>query len=132
MGTYNTRNTNNIPRFKVIHNFFQNFFFPSAVIEWNKLDLNICDSENLNIFKKSLLKFIPPSGSSAFHFHYTRGVKFEFKHGGHKFEHGGRGTNSNMVFKIHLTQFAVALMISKLQLVCFFTVLIIPMTGQFS
>ena len=30
---YNTRNTNNIPQFKVKHNFFQNSFFPSVVIE---------------------------------------------------------------------------------------------------
>ena len=38
---YNTRNTNNIPQLKVKHNFFRNSFFPSAVIERNKLDLNI-------------------------------------------------------------------------------------------
>ena len=43
---YNTRNTNNIPQFKVKHNFFKNLFFPSIVIEWNKLDLNIRNSEN--------------------------------------------------------------------------------------
>ena len=60
---YDTRNTNNIPQFKVKHNFFRNSFFPSTVIEWNKFDLNIRDSESLNNFKKSLLKFIRPSGS---------------------------------------------------------------------
>ena len=58
---YNTRNANNIPQFKVKHNFFQNSFFPSVVIEWNKLDQNIRNSENLNIFKTKLLKFISPS-----------------------------------------------------------------------
>ena len=47
VGTYNTRNTNNIPLFKVKHNFFQNFFFPSAVIEWNKMDLAIQKVEYL-------------------------------------------------------------------------------------
>ena len=75
---YNTRNTdnnNNIPQFKVKHNFFQNSFFPSAVIEWNKLDLNIRNSESLNIFKSSLLKFIRPSESSVFNCHNPRGVK---------------------------------------------------------
>ena len=41
VSTYNTRNTNNIPLFKVKHNFFQNSFFLSAVIEWDKLNLNI-------------------------------------------------------------------------------------------
>ena len=68
-------NTNNIPLFKVKHNFFQNSSFPSAVIEWNKLDLNIRNSESLNIFKKTLLKFIRPSGSTIFNCHNPKGVK---------------------------------------------------------
>ena len=72
---YNTRSTNNIPQFKVKHNFFWNSFFPSGVIEWNKLNLNIRNLESLNISKKSLLKFIRPSGSSVFNFHNLRGVK---------------------------------------------------------
>ena len=59
---YNTRNANTILQFKVKHIFFQNSFFPSVVIEWNKLDQNIRNSENLFIFKKKLLKFIRPSG----------------------------------------------------------------------
>ena len=49
VSTYNTRNTNKIPLFKVKHNFFQNSFFTSAVIEWKKLDLNIRNSKSLNI-----------------------------------------------------------------------------------
>ena len=44
VSTYNARNTNNIPLLKVKHNFFQNSFCPSVVIEWNKLDLNIPNS----------------------------------------------------------------------------------------
>ena len=75
VSTYNTRNTNNIPLFKVKHNFFQNSFFPSPVIEWNKLDLNMRNSESLNIFKKTLLNFIPPSGSTVFNCHNPKGVK---------------------------------------------------------
>ena len=59
---YNTRNANNVPQFKVKHNFFKNLFFPSVVIEWNKLDLNMHNSENLFIFKEKLLKYIRPSG----------------------------------------------------------------------
>ena len=39
-------------------NFFQNSFFPSIVIEWNKLDQNIRNPENFNIFKKKLLEFV--------------------------------------------------------------------------
>ena len=75
VSTYNTRNTNNIPLFKVKHNFFQNSFFPSTVIKWNKLDINICNSESLNIFKKTLLNFIHPSGSTVFNCHNPKGVK---------------------------------------------------------
>ena len=73
--TYNTRNTNNIPLFKVKHNFFRNSFFPSAVIEWNKLDLNTCNSENLNIFNKTILNFMRSSGSTVFNCHNLKGVK---------------------------------------------------------
>ena len=72
---YNTRNADNIPQFKVKHNFFKNSFFPSVVIEWNKLDLNIRDSENLFIFKKKLLKFIRPSGNSVFKCHNPKRIK---------------------------------------------------------
>ena len=99
MSRYNTRNTNNIPQFKVKHNFFLNSFLPSAVIEWNKLDLNIRSSESLNIFKKSLLKFIRPSGSSVFNCHNLRGVKLltRLRLGlshlrEHKFKHGFQDT----------------------------------------
>ena len=35
---YRTRNTDEVPYFIIRHNFFKNYFFPSAVIEWNKLD----------------------------------------------------------------------------------------------
>ena len=73
---YNTSNGNNIPQFKVKHSFFQNSVFPSVVIEWNKLDQNIRNSENLNIFKKKLLKFIHPSGNSVFRCHNSKGVEF--------------------------------------------------------
>ena len=71
----NTRNANNIAQFKVKHNFSQNSFFPSVVIEWNKLDQNIRNSENLFIFKKKLLKFIRPSGNSVFRCHNPKGIK---------------------------------------------------------
>ena len=95
MSGYNTRNTNNIPQFKVKYNFFRNSFFPSAVIESNKLDLNIPNSESLNVFKNSLLKFIRPSGNSVFNCHNPRGVKLltRLRLGlshlrEHKFKHG--------------------------------------------
>ena len=77
---YHTRNVNNIPQLKVKHNFLRNSFFPFAVIEWSKLDLIVRNSESLNIFKKSLLKFIRPSrrirlDMSVFNCHKPRVVK---------------------------------------------------------
>ena len=42
----------NVLSFKVRHEFSKNSFFPSTVIEWNKIDNNIQKSENRNIFKK--------------------------------------------------------------------------------
>ena len=70
----NTRNTNDIPLFKMKHIFFQNSFFPSAVFEWNKLDLNIHNSESFNIFKKTLLNFMRPSESTVYNCYNPNGV----------------------------------------------------------
>ena len=36
--SYRTRQCNKIPAINVKHDFFKNTFFPSAIIEWNKLD----------------------------------------------------------------------------------------------
>ena len=65
------------------------------VIEWNKLDQNILNSENLNIFKKKYLKFIRPSGNSVFICHNPKGIKLltglrlGLSHlWEHKFKHG--------------------------------------------
>ena len=41
-------------------NLLTNSFFPSTIIEWNYLDLDIRNSSNLNIFRNSILKFIRP------------------------------------------------------------------------
>ena len=57
------------------YNIFRNSIFLSVVNEWNKLDLNIGNSQSLNIFKKSLLKFIRPSGISTLNCHNRRWVK---------------------------------------------------------
>ena len=63
---YNTRNTNDIPLMNVKHNFFKNTFFPSTIIEWNKLDLEICNSASFDSFKESIGKFIRPAPNSIF------------------------------------------------------------------
>ena len=92
---YNTSNANDIPQFKVKHNFFQNSFSRSVVIEWSKLYQNIRHSENLFIFKKKLLKFIRPSRNSVFRCHNPKGIKLltRLRVGlshlrEHKFKHG--------------------------------------------
>ena len=49
-----TRNSNNLIAINVKHNFFKNFFFPSMIKEWNKLDMKIRDSNTLESFKEQI------------------------------------------------------------------------------
>ena len=63
------------PLFSVKQNFFINSFFPSAVIEWNNLDLKIRNSKTFSAFKKSILKFIRPSSNSIVNCHSPKGIK---------------------------------------------------------
>ena len=60
---------------KVKHNFFQNLIFSFCSNHRNKLDLNICNSESLNVFKKTLLNFIRPFGWTVFNCHNPKVVK---------------------------------------------------------
>ena len=73
--SYVTRNIHNL-FFKTRHTFLKNAFFPSTIIEWNKLDHNIRNSSSFNIFRKSILKFIRPSANSLFNCHNPKGIKF--------------------------------------------------------
>ena len=73
---YTARNANNIPHFKVKHSFFKNTFFPSVIIEWNKLDPEIQNAPSLNIFKNSILKFIRPTANNIFGCHNLKGVQY--------------------------------------------------------
>ena len=59
LSTRTTRNYNNIPLFNVKHEYFQNSFFSSTVVEWNKLDNNIRNSESVSAFKKQILILLP-------------------------------------------------------------------------
>ena len=63
---YSTRNANSIPRFKVKQNFFRNTFFPSVIIEWNKLDPVIQNAPSVKILKKNILKFTRPTAINIF------------------------------------------------------------------
>ena len=70
-----TRNSNNIPQLPTRTAFFKNTFFPSVIIEWNKLDFNVRNSVSLEVFKKSIFKFIRPSPNSIFKIDSPEGIK---------------------------------------------------------
>ena len=50
-------------------------FFPSSIVEWNKLSRKERSSENIRIFKKRLLEFIRPSSNSIFDMYNPYGIK---------------------------------------------------------
>ena len=47
----------------------------TILIEWNKLNFNIRNSENLALFKKRILAFITPFAHSKFQCHNPKGLK---------------------------------------------------------
>ena len=75
MYVYATRNFDNIPCFKIRHNFFKNSCFPSTIIEWNNLDPTIRNSKSFVDFKNSSLKFIRPSPSNVFNCNNYKGIR---------------------------------------------------------
>ena len=74
---YSTRSSHidNISNIKTRSNFFRNSFFPSTITEWNKLDCDIRNSDSLNIFKLSILKFVRPVANSVFDINNPYGLK---------------------------------------------------------
>ena len=73
--SYRTRQCNKIPAINVKHDFFKNTFFPSTIMEWNKLGWEIKNSESIVTSKKRILSFIRPSANSTFNCHNPRGIK---------------------------------------------------------
>ena len=65
----------NLPHFNVKHIFFKNSFFPSTLIEWNTLDLNIFNSKSLRSIKGKILKFTCPSGNEVFLYNNLKGMQ---------------------------------------------------------
>ena len=49
---YQTRHVVSVPSLSFKHNFFKSTFFPSAILEGNKLDLSLQNSTSYNVFKK--------------------------------------------------------------------------------
>ena len=74
---YASRNVNSIPLVRVNKNYFMNTFFPSTIPEWNKLDLSIRNSTNLNIFKGRLFQFVKLLENSAYTCHNPKGIKYK-------------------------------------------------------
>ena len=70
-----TKNRSKIPLFNAKHEYIRNTFFPSTVLQWNKLDNNIWNSELVSAFKKPILKFFRPSPNSKFNVHNPHGIK---------------------------------------------------------
>ena len=77
MKFYSTRSSqiNNISNIKARSNFFRNYFFPSTIAEWNKLDRDIRNSDSLSVFKFSLFKFVRPVANSDFDISNLYGLK---------------------------------------------------------
>ena len=58
-----------------LNNFFKNTFFPSAIIEWNKLDPAIWKAESLGIFNSNILKFFRPTPRRFFNCYNHKGIR---------------------------------------------------------
>ena len=72
---YLTQNSNNIKPIFCRSEYFANSFFPYSIKEWNKLSLEMRNSESYSIFKKSLLKFIRTIPNSVFSVADIYGIK---------------------------------------------------------
>ena len=73
--SYAMRNVDCIPLIKIKHNFFKNTLFPSAITEWNKLDLAIRNAESLGIFKSNFPKIFRPTPRSFFNCYNHKGIR---------------------------------------------------------
>ena len=58
-----------------LNNFFKNNFFPSAVIEWSKLNPAIWNAESSGIFKSNILKFIRLTQEVFFNCYNHKGIR---------------------------------------------------------
>ena len=96
---YSTRNMRGISHLNTNHNFFQNSFFPSTIIEWNCLDSALRNSERSLVFETNILRFTWTSPYSVFYGHspiaiclITR-LRFYLSHlREHKFKHSFQDT----------------------------------------
>ena len=118
--SYAMRNVDCIPLTKTKHKYFKNTFFPSAIIEWNKLDLAIRNAESLGIFKSNILKFFRPTPRSFFNCYNHKGIRLmtRLRLGRSRL----REHNSITIFKTVLILFPFVLWISNQRLTFLSTV----------
>ena len=57
-------------------NFLKKYLVLPGIIQWNNRNLHLRNSNCLNIFRKSILKFITPSANSAFNSHNPKEIEF--------------------------------------------------------
>ena len=69
------RQCNKITAINVKHDFFNNTFFPSTIMEWNKFASEIKNSESIVTFKKRILSYVRPPANITFNCHKPRGIK---------------------------------------------------------
>ena len=69
------------------HNFFENSFILSTILEWHKLGIIIYSSKSISIFKRSLLKFSPFSSNDPRSLNCMTRLRLELSHlRDHKFK----------------------------------------------
>ena len=115
--SYATRNVDRIPLIKIKHN----FSFPSAIVEWNKLDPAIRNAESLGIFKINILKFFRPTPRSFFNCYNHKRIRLMIRPLGEWAVH--MNINSITIFKTVLFLFAVVVWILNQRLTFFSLIL---------
>ena len=96
--SYFTRNSENFPPIKANHSFFKNTFFPSNIIEWNKLDANIRASPSYKLFKKMIGEFIRTHSNRIFNVPNSLGLTYLTGHVGFS---NCESKNFVIIFGIH-------------------------------
>ena len=73
--TRSTRGSNNVPLLGTKQNFFLNNYIPSVIKEWNRLHIDIRESDSISIFKNRILSFIKPLPNKVSSSHNPQGLK---------------------------------------------------------
>ena len=71
---YSTRNIHIIPLVNTKQNFFKKSFFPSTVIEWNKLDPHLRKSDTFSVLKAIFLSSYDHLQTLVYNCHNPRGI----------------------------------------------------------